>query len=87
MKNTITILCLFLTDFSNGTEFSRKSNLIKQVEKWTLVLEVQMDNTMSDEQRAQMNTRLTKQFQKTFVLTFDKTSSIFKEEKNVKSSC
>jgi len=41
------------------------------------------NGSMSAKQTAQINEMLKKQFQKTFVLTFDKTSSIYKEEKRI----
>ncbi len=39
--------------------------------------------TMSEEQQAQINARLMKQFQKTFVLNFDQNTSVYKEKKSL----
>jgi GLPGLI family protein len=41
------------------------------------------NSTINDAQKAQFEAMMKKQFQKTFVLTFDKNSSIYKEEKKL----
>tara|TARA_R110002073_G_scaffold225327_1_gene386125 strand:- start:7089 stop:7934 length:846 start_codon:yes stop_codon:yes gene_type:complete len=41
------------------------------------------NSTMSDAQKTQFEAMMKKQFQKTFVLTFDKNASIYKEEKKL----
>lgn len=84
MKNTITILCLFLMTSVTAQNFQGKATY-KTSRKMDLSFGGPNRQQMSDEQRAQMNARLAKQFQKTFVLTFDKTSSIFKENKTLKA--
>ena len=84
MKNTITILCLFLVQTFIGQNFQGKA-VYKTSRKMNINIGGGSRNTMSDEQKAKMNARLMKQFQKTFVLTFDKTSSMYKEEKNLKA--
>jgi GLPGLI family protein len=83
MKNTLTILCLFIISSAIGQNFQGKA-IYKTHMKMDLKLGGQEGQTMSEEQKAQMNEKLMKQFQKTFVLTFDQTSSIYKEEKSLK---
>lgn len=84
MKNTSTILCLFLVHTIIGQSFQGKA-VYKTSRKMNINIGGRNGATMSDEQKAKMNARLMKQFQKTFVLTFDKTSSVYKEEKKLKA--
>ncbi|MFT4575222.1 MAG: GLPGLI family protein [Polaribacter sp.] len=84
MKNTITILCLFLVHTITGQNFQGKA-VYKTSRKMNLNIDDGSGSKMSDVQKAQMNAMMMKQFQKTFVLTFDKTSSMYKEEKNLKA--
>jgi GLPGLI family protein len=84
MKNTITILCLFLLHTITGQNFQGKA-VYKTSRKMNLNIDDGSGSKMSDVQKAQMNAMMMKQFQKTFVLTFDKTSSMYKEEKNLKA--
>ena len=82
MKNAITILCLFLAQTIIGQSFQGKATY-KTSMKMNFKMGGDRGNAMSDEQKAQMNARLAKQFQKTFVLTFDKTASVYKENKSL----
>jgi GLPGLI family protein len=84
MKNTITILCLFLVHTITGQNFQGKA-VYKTSRKMNLNIDDGSGSKMSDVQKAQMNAMMMKQSQKTFVLTFDKTSSMYKEEKNLKA--
>ncbi len=84
MKNTITLLCLLMVTSLIGQNFQGKA-VYKTSRKMDINIGGRNGTTMSDEQKAKMNARLAKQFQKTFVLTFDKTSSMYKEEKNLKA--
>jgi GLPGLI family protein len=84
MKNTITILCLFLVHTIIGQNFQGKA-IYKTSRKMNLNIDGGSGSTMSDAQKAQMKAMMMKQFQKTFVLTFDKTSSMYKEEKSLKA--
>lgn len=84
MKKSVTILCLLITTSLLAQNFQGKA-IYKTHTKMDLKIGGKEGSTMSDERKAQMNAMLMKQFQKTFVLTFDKISSIYKEEKNLKS--
>ena len=78
MKKIITLSVLFTTLFSFAQNYtgratyktSRKSNIKIGGEK----------STMSDAQKKEIGDRIRKMSQKTFVLEFDKTSSIYKED-------
>ena len=85
MKNLLTIVCLlFVTSTLTAQKFQGKA-IYKTHRKMDFKLGGQGGPTISDEQKAQMKARLMKQFQKTFVLTFDKTSSIYKQDKELKA--
>ena len=84
MKNRITILCLLITTSLLAQNFQGKA-IYKTQTKMNLNFGGSNGKKMSDEQKAKMQARLMKQFQKTFVLTFDKTSSVYKERKNLKN--
>jgi GLPGLI family protein len=84
MKNTLTILCLFIISSAIGQNFQGKA-IYKTHMKMDLKLGGSEGRTMSDEEKEKMNAMMMKQFQKTFVLTFDQTSSIYKEDKSLKA--
>lgn len=84
MKKAITILCLLITTSLLAQNFQGKA-IYKTSRKMDFKIGGQEGSTMSDERKAQMNTMMMKQFQKTFTLTFDKSSSIYKEEKKLKA--
>ena len=82
MKKSVTILCLLITSSLLAQNFQGKA-VYKTHRKMDFKIGGQEGSTMSDERKAQMNAMLMKQFQKTFVLTFDKNSSVYKEEKKL----
>ena len=82
MKNIVTILCLFLAHTIIGQSFQGKA-VYKTSTKVNLNLGGSNGQQMSDEQKVKMQKRLSKQFQKTFVLSFDKESSVYKEDKTL----
>ena len=84
MKKAVTILCLLITTSLLAQNFQGKA-IYKTSRKMDLKLGGE-GSRMSEEQKAQMKAMMAKQFQKTFVLTFDKTSSIYKESKSLSSS-
>ena len=85
MKNLLTVLCFFVISSAIQAQKFQGKAIYKTHRKMNLNLAGPNGSTMSDEQKAKLNARLMKQFQKTFVLTFDKTSSIYKEEKSLKA--
>jgi GLPGLI family protein len=84
MKNIVIILSLFIATSISAQSFQGKATY-KTSREMNLNLGGERGNNMSEEQKAQMKARLMKQFQKTFVLTFDKNSSVYKENKSLKS--
>jgi len=84
MKKTVTILSLLMVTSLMAQNFQGKATY-KTSMKMDLKMGGNRGNAMSDDQKAQMQDRLAKQFQKTFVLTFDKTASVYKENKSLKA--
>lgn len=83
MKNIVIILSLFIATSVCAQNFQGKATY-KTSREMNLRLGGERSN-LSEEQKAQMRARLMKQFQKTFVLTFDKNASVYKESKSLKS--
>ncbi|NVK52723.1 MAG: GLPGLI family protein [Flavobacteriaceae bacterium] len=81
MKKTLTILSLLIATTITAQSFQGKA-IYKTSRKMDLKLDGN-ENTMSDERKAQMRAMIAKQFQKTFILTFDKVSSIYKIDKSL----
>jgi GLPGLI family protein len=82
MKKTVTILSLLMVTSLMAQNFQGKATY-KTSMKMNFKMGGSRGNAMSDDQKAKMNARLAKQFQKTFVLTFDKNSSVYKENKSL----
>ncbi len=82
MKKTVTILSLLMVTSLMAQKFQGKA-IYKTSMKMNFKMGGDRANAMSDDQKAKMNANLAKQFQKTFVLTFDKVSSIYKEKKSL----
>ena len=66
MKKAITILCLLITTSLLAQNFQGKA-IYKTSRKMDFKIGGQEGSTMSDERKAQMNTMMMKQFQKTFI--------------------
>lgn len=84
MKAKILITALLFSGMLVAQNFQGKA-VYKTHTKMNLKLGGRQGSTMTEEQKAKMNARLMKQFQKTFVLSFDKNTSIYKEEKSLKA--
>lgn len=84
MKTKILITALLCSGMMVAQNFQGKATY-KTHTKMNLKLGGRQGSTMTEEQKAKMNARLMKQFQKTFVLSFDKNTSIYKEEKSLKA--
>lgn len=84
MKKIVTILSMFIVVSVTAQSFQGKATY-KTSRKMNFKMGGDRANAMSDDEKAQMNARLMKQFQKTFILTFDKSASIYKEDKNLKA--
>ena len=82
MKTLITIVCAFILASATAQNFQGKA-IYKTHRKMDLKLSGPNGSEMSDEKKAQMNAMLMKQFQKTFILDFTKTESIYKEDKKL----
>jgi len=82
MKKSVTIFCLLITTALLAQNFQGKATY-KTSRKMDLKIGGKEGVSMSDEQKAKMNAMMMKQFQKTFVLTFDKNTSIYKEDKKL----
>ena len=84
MKNLLTILCMLcITSAVNAQKFQGKA-IYKTHRQMDMNLSGGGNGpSMSDDQKAKMKAMMMKQFQKTFTLVFDKTSSIYKEEKKL----
>ena len=78
MKTIITLLHYYLLQLSVRKIFW-KSNLIKQVEK-SMFKFGENQNGMYERMQEQLKARMQKMSQKTFILNFDKTASIYKED-------
>lgn len=77
MKKSITILLLSLVFAVNAQEFSGKA-IYKTSRKSGFKLGE--DSKMTDKQKEQIEARLRKMNQKTFILEFDKYTSVYKED-------
>lgn len=77
MKKIITILLItFVIQWSNAQNFQGEATY-----KTSRKLDIQLDSTqMNSDQHKQMMEMLKKQFQKTFILSFNKEESIYKED-------
>ena len=84
MKNTITILCFFIVASIGAQNFQGKA-IYKTSRKMNFNFASGNGAQMSDADKEKMHQRLSKQFQKTFVLSFDKTSSVYKQDATLKS--
>ncbi len=82
MKKSITMLFLLITTSLLAQSFQGKA-IYKTHRKMDMKIGGQPGSTISDAQKAQFEAMMKKQFQKTFVLTFDKDASIYKEEKKL----
>ena len=82
MKKIVAILSLLMVTSLTAQNFQGKATY-KTSRKMDINFGGDRGSSMSEEQKAQMNARLMKQFQKTFVLTFDKNSSVYKENKSL----
>jgi GLPGLI family protein len=80
MKKTITILLFTcVIQLSNSQNFQGEATY-----KTSRKLEIQLDSTqMNSDQHKQMMDMLKKQFQKTFILSFNKEESIYKEDETL----
>lgn len=82
MKNVMLVLGVCFVNLMMGQEVQGKA-VYKSQRKMDFKIGSGQQATMSEEQQAQINARLMKQFQKTFVLNFDQNTSIYKEEKSL----
>ena len=82
MKKSITILSLLMVTSLMAQNFQGKA-IYKTHRKMDMKIGGKGGAAISDSQKAQFEAMMKKQFQKTFVLTFDKNSSIYKEEKKL----
>lgn len=82
MKNTITFLVvLFAFQFTIGQNFQGEATY-----KTSRKIDIQLDSTqMNSDQHKLMLEMIKKQFQKTFILSFNKEESIYKEDKPLES--
>lgn len=84
MKNLVlTLLLIATTFFANifAQEFQGQAYYQTQ-RKVEIGLD---DNRMTDDQKAKMQAMLKKQFERTFILTFNKEASIYKEEESLET--
>lgn len=84
MKKTITVLSLLLTTLMVAQNFQGKA-IYKTSRKMNVNFANNNGPQMSEADKEKMQKRLSKQFQKTFILSFDKTSSVYKEDATLKS--
>ena len=78
MKTIITTLALFMVATINAQNFSGKA-IYKTHRKMDLKIGGEK-STMSESQQKQMEAQMKKMFQKTFILSFSKDESIYKED-------
>ena len=78
MKIIITTLALFMVATINAQNFTGKA-IYKTHRKMDLKIGGEK-NTMSDSQQKQMEAQMKKMFQKTFILSFSKDESMYKED-------
>ncbi len=82
MKNIATILCLFIIQITVGQNFQGKA-VYKTSSKIRINLSGKNGMQLSDADKEKMQERMRKQFQKTFVLSFNKEASVYKEEEKL----
>ena len=82
MKNVMFVLGVCFVNLTMGQEVQGKA-VYKSQRKMDFKIGSGQQATISEEQKAQIDARLMKQFQKTFVLNFDQNASIYKEEKSL----
>ena len=83
MKKTLTLLTLFTTLFTFSQNFQGKATY-KTSRKSNIKIGGKNSN-MSDKMQKQLQDRIRKMSQKTFLLEFDKSSSIYKEDVKLNS--
>ncbi|WP_240614759.1 GLPGLI family protein [Polaribacter filamentus] len=81
MKTIITALAFFIVATITAQEFSGKA-IYKTSRKSNIKIGTE-NSTMSEQQTKEIEARLQKMNQKTFILNFDKTTSIYKEEEKL----
>lgn len=82
MKNLFTLLCICIGLSVTAQNFQGKA-IYKTHRKINLKLDGPNGTTLSDENKAQMDAMLMKQFQKTFTLDFNRSESVYKEQKKL----
>mgnify|MGYP000044157052 FL=1 len=85
MKKVLIVGLLFVTFVVNAQSFQGKATY-KTHRKVDMKIGGGPNSTMSDAQKAQFEAMMKKQFQKTFTLTFDKNTSVYKEEKKLNTN-
>ena len=85
MRKILFIAFLITSFVINAQSFQGKA-IYKTHRKVDMKIGGGPNSTMSDAQKAQFEAMMKKQFQKTFVLTFDKNTSIYKEEKKLNTN-
>ena len=82
MKKIITLLvCTFIIQIINAQDFQGAATY-----KTSRKIDIQLDSTqINSDQHQQMMAMLKKQFQKTYILSFNKETSIYKEDKPLES--
>ena len=82
MKKIISLLvCTFIVQIINAQDFQGAATY-----KTSRKIDIQLDSTqINSDQHQQMMAMLKKQFQKTYVLSFNKETSIYKEDKPLES--
>lgn len=85
MKKILVLGLLFVSFVVGAQNFQGKATY-KTHRKVDMKIGGGPNSTMSDAQKAQFEAMMKKQFQKTFTLTFDKNTSIYKEEKKLNTN-
>ncbi|RCS28262.1 GLPGLI family protein [Polaribacter sp. WD7] len=84
MTKKIALILLCVVGISNAQNFQGKA-IYKTNKKSNITLGEDQSSKMTDDMKAQIQTRLQKMNQKTFTLEFDKSTSLYKEDVTLKT--
>ncbi|MDG2194945.1 MAG: GLPGLI family protein [Polaribacter sp.] len=82
MKNTVILVGMLFVSSVFGQNFQGKA-IYKTHRKMDLKIDASGNSGMSDAMKEQMTERMKKMFQKTFTLSFNKSESVYKENKKL----
>lgn len=85
MKQILSFIALMLTMFTTGQEFQGMAVYESKTSTADFQARMQGNRDITPEMQKMIEERMKKMFEKTFILNFDKTASIYKEEEKLEA--